>query len=259
MAKDLGNQLGLVKTNSIYGNQYTISTQGQVDAITGQQWDGIIKDYEFVIAQISKRVRWQGTMDFAVDVVTGASPRGLLPSMSWKYAYNDTGQWLHSATYEQATGIDLNGTEPDLGFFINLASDGSIKNYGHKVWIDPAPSSISFGKKPSGSHDMTSIITHEMLHAMGIAYDPRGVFGNKFRKLTVETNGRRYFSGLNAISVYGQNVPLASVGSADHIKLNNISKKQWTIMSEWGNYDISWRTPTALDFAILKDIGWNVV
>jgi hypothetical protein len=83
-------QTAFVKSGSIYGNKYTISTQGQVGAITGKQWKGIIKDYDFVIAQISKRVRWQGMMDFAVDVITGESIRGRLSSMSWLYAYNES-------------------------------------------------------------------------------------------------------------------------------------------------------------------------
>ncbi len=198
-------------------------------------------------------------MDFMVDVVTGASSRGLLPSMAWQYAYDESGEWVHSATHEQATGIDLNGEEPDLGLFINLASDGALKNYGKAVWADPSPSLKSFKKKPAKFHDLVSIITHETLHAMGISYDAEGGWVNSFKELTVERDGQKYFTGANAVSMYGSEVPLATVGSGDHIKLDNTAKKQWTIMGEWGNYDISWRTPTALDFAILKDIGWNVI
>jgi len=249
----------LLASGSSYGNQFTISRQGDVDAITGKTWNVIIKNYQFIINEISKRVRWQGTMDFAVDVVTGESPRGLLPSMSWQYSYNEAGEWIHSATYEQATGLDLNGEEPDLGFFINIASDGKIKNHGQDVWVDPKPTTRSFKKKPAKSHDLASIVTHEIVHSMGIAYDVYGDFANRFKALTTERGGRRYFTGQNAVAIYGDEVPLATEGSADHIKLENTGKKQWTIMGEWGNYDTSWRKPTELDYAILKDIGWNVI
>lgn len=249
----------ILASGSSYGNQFTISGLGDVDAITGKTWNGIIKNYQFIINEISKRVRWQGTMDFAVDVVTGESPRGLLPAMSWQYAYNEAGEWIHSATYEQATGLDLNGEEPDLGFFINIASDGKIKNYWQDVWVDPKPTTRSFKKKPAKSHDLASIVTHEIVHAMGIAYDVDGGWTNRFKELTAERGGRRYFTGQNAVATYGDEVPLATEGSADHIKLENTAKKQWTIMGEWGNYDISWRKPTELDYAILKDIGWNVI
>ncbi len=117
----------------------------------------------------------------------------------------------------------------------------------------------NFKKKPEKFQDLTSIIAHEIVHAMSVAHDIDGGWTNSFKELTLKRNRRRYFAGANAMSVYGNQVALTTVGSADHIKLDSTAKKQWTIMGEWGNYDISWRTPTDLDFAILKDIGWNVV
>jgi hypothetical protein len=252
-----------VTSGSAYGNQYTISRQGVVDAITGNQWLGIIKNYQFVINQISKRVRWQGTMDFAVDVVTGVSSRGLLPSMAWQYAYNDSGEWVHSASSEQATGFDLNGQEPDLGFHINLASDGSVSNYGQTVWIDPRPTERSFKKKPQRTHDLASIIMHETLHAMGIAYDINGEsFSNAFKRATVYKSGKPYFTGENAVRVYGGDVPISDLSDSsthDHVKVVNKRNNLITVMADAGSYDISWRKPAELDYAILKDIGWNVI
>ena len=253
----------LVVTGSSYGNQYTISKQGEYDAITGKTWNGLIKNYQFVISQISRRVRWQGTMDFAVDVVTGVSPRGLLPSMAWQFAYNDSGEWVHSASTEQETGFDLNGLEPDLGFYINLASDGSISNYGQRVWIDPRPTEKSFKKKPSKAHDLASIIMHETIHAMGVAYDTEGDgFANEFKKHTAYKGGKPFFIGDNAVGIYGGDVPISDLSNSsthDHVKVVNKKKNLITVMADAGSYDISWRTPTELDFAILKDIGWNVV
>jgi len=249
----------LLASGSAFGNSYTISRQGQVDSITGRQWSGILESYQFAINQLSRRVRWQGTMDFSVDVVTGASKRGLLPSMSWQYGYDDAGQWVHSASSEQANGIDLNKGEPDLGFFIYLAIDGKIKNYGSDVWIDPKPSLRSFRNKPSKSDDLASIITHELVHSMGVAYAENIDWSNRYTDLTVEREARRYFVGQNAVLLFGSDVPIGTAGDLDHFKLDNSTKKQWTIMGELGNYDISWRTPTALDFAILKDIGWSVI
>ena len=74
---------------------------------------------------------------------------------------------VHVATYEQLTA-NLNGDEPDLGFYINVTENNEFKNFDSYVWIEANPTSYS-NLGYSGQHDLISIITHEITHAMGLA------------------------------------------------------------------------------------------
>jgi len=257
------SSLKIVDSGKINGNKYTISASGDVDVITGKQWKGIVDNYRFSIGQIAKGVRWKGTMDFDVEVVTGNRydwpswwfKKGLLPSMNGMDGFDKRrGVWTHSATHEARTGVDLNGKQPDLGFYIVWPKSGKFKSNGNDVWIDPSPAKGSHKNKPRKSDDLISVITHELLHAMGFDYWRKS--NNKYTALTVERNGKLFFTGKHAKAVYGSDVPIAKDG---HIKLKNTSKNYWTAVTLYGDTVTDIRTPSELDFAILKDIGWKVI
>ena len=145
MADELNNSI-YSREGTFLGNNYTIkmlgdneeeiSEQGRGDAFvvgrnvfSEEQVKGILDNYEYVIKSISKTLSWKGTLDFVV-VIEGDKryPTGLLPSMAFEHGEDlsgDAGVLLgtnedrvHVATYEQLSGIDLNGDEPDLGFYI---------------------------------------------------------------------------------------------------------------------------------------------
>lgn len=261
---------GIVDSGKMRGNKYTISTSGDVDAITGKQWKGIIDNYKFSIGEIAERVRWKGSMDFDVEVVTRNRydwpswwfKQGLMPSMNDMDGWDERrGVWTHSATHEQRTGVDLNGKQPDLGFYIVWPKSGKFKSNNNSVWIDPRPEKGSHKNKPRKFDDLISVITHELLHAMGFSYwKKNNQFANhpdnKFTRLTKEKNGKLFFTGKHAKKVYGSNVPIADDG---HIDLENTPENYWTAVTLYGDTVTDIRTPSELDFAILKDIGWKVI
>ena len=254
------------------GNAFVVGR----DVFSEEQVKGILDNYEYVIKSISKTLSWKGTLDFVV-VVQGDTghPTGLLPSMAFQHGEDLTGEAgvllgtneerVHVATYEQLTGIDLNGDEPDLGFYINVTENNEFKNFDSYVWIDPAPNLTSYSNLPEGQHDLISIITHEITHAMGLAgtLDPYWSV-NHYSKSLTEKDGQYYYSSERITNLLGKDLYTeyeagrSDDDSLDHHVLDpegGISGIASLMSGEM--YSQRWSEPGPIEYAILYDSGWT--
>ena len=282
-----------LREGTFFGNNYTIKMLGDNeeeiyakgtgnafvvgrDVFSEEQVKGILDNYEYVIKSISKSLTWKGTLDFVV-VVQGDTghPTGLLPSISYQHGEDLTGEAgvllgtnedrVHVATYEQLTGIDLNGDEPDLGFYINVTENNEFKNFDVDVWIDPDPNLTSYSNLPEGQHDLISIITHEIAHAMGLAgtLDPYWSV-NHYSKSLTEKDGQYYYSSERITNLIGKDLYTeyeagrSDDDSLDHHVLDpegGISGISSLMSGEM--YSQRWSEPGPIEYAILYDSGWT--
>ena len=156
MSDELDNSI-YSREGTFLGNNYTIKMLGDNedeiyakgtgnafvvgrDVFSEEQVKGILDNYEYVIKSISKTLSWKGTLDFVV-VVQGDTghPTGLLPSIAFPHGEDLSGEAgvllgtnnniVHVAKYEQLSGIDLNGEEADLGFYINVTENNEFKTW----------------------------------------------------------------------------------------------------------------------------------
>ena len=292
MSDELDNSI-YSREGTFLGNNYTIKMLGDNeeeiyakgtgnafvvgrDVFSEEQVKGILDNYEYVIKSISKTLSWKGTLDFVV-VVQGDTghPTGLLPSMAFQHGEDLTGEAgvllgtnedrVHVATYEQLTGIDLNGDEPDLGFYINVTENNEFKNFDVDVWIDPDPNLTSYSNLPEGQHDLISIITHEITHAMGLAgtLDPYWSV-NHYSKSLTEKDGQYYYSSERITNLIGKDLYTeyeagrSDDDSLDHHVLDpegGISGIASLMSGEM--YSQRWSEPGPIEYAILYDSGWT--
>ena len=288
MADELDDSI-YSREGTFLGNNYTIKMLGDNeeeiyakgtgnafvvgrDVFSEEQVKGILDNYEYVIKSISKTLSWKGTLDFVV-VVQGDTghPTGLLPSIAFQHGEDLTGEAgvllgtnedrVHVATYEQLTGIDLNGDEPDLGFYINVTENNEFKNFDSYVWIDPAPNLTSYSNLPEGQHDLISIITHEIAHAMGLAgtLDPYWSV-NHYSTSLIEKDGEYYYSSERMTNLIGKDLMTAysEDGSLDH----HMEDPEGSIsgipsLMSGQMYSQRWSEPGPIEYAILYDSGWT--
>ena len=165
------------------------------------------------------------------------------------------------ATSELRTGIDPNGTTPDVIFILGssyLAND---------LWFDPDPSART-APVPVGAVDAMSVFLHEFGHVFAFngARDPTtgelpGPIESTFDVHTTFENGNFFFTGPRATGLYGGPVPLTfgnykhlgnepPLAGADLIPdlMNGVSFVRGT------RYDIS-----SLDVAVFADVGVPVL
>ena len=147
---------------------------------------------------------------------------------------------------ESQTGIDANGSQPDATVYINMA-DLSLFDLNPLV----APTSTQY--------DLTTILTHEMLHALG--FD--GLIGSSasqstaYDRYVVMQNGTPYFTGPDAQSVYGGPVPLAPVSTGAGSAYYHVAVSSDLMNNTIGPAQV--KTISKLDLAILQDLGAPVL
>jgi hypothetical protein len=161
------------------------------------------------------------------------------------------------ATSELRTGIDPNGATPDVLFILG---SGFLAN---DLWFDPDP----FGRTapvPIGQVDAMSVFLHEFGHVFAFngsrdqaTGELPGPVQSTFDVHTTFENGRFFFTGPQAVDLYGRPVAL-TVGSYKHLGnepphpgsdlivdlMNGVS------FVRGSRYDIS-----DVDLAIFADVG----
>jgi hypothetical protein len=147
---------------------------------------------------------------------------------------------------ESISGIDSNGSNYDAVIYINLANLASLN-------LDPA-------KAPTAAQfDLTSILEHELLHAMGFT----GRIGStpnvtsSYDSLVSFVNGTPYFVGTNAKAFYGGPVPLTPASAGSGSAYYHVNVPGDLMNDAIGRGQV--QTISKLDLAILHDIGAPVL
>jgi hypothetical protein len=197
----------------------------------------------------------------SIATANGASATSSLVGTSGSRAIYEQG-----AAHKLKTGADDNGTAADIVF--TVGTSGYLQQ---ELWFDPDPSART-APVPSMQTDAMSVFLHEFGHAFGfngfrdgITGDLPGAYESTFDTNVTRVAGARggptlFFTGANAVSLYGGPVPL-TFGNYAHIG-NASPRDGFDLSTDLMNglfftrgtrYDIS-----ALDLAVMHDVGLPV-
>lgn len=226
--------------------KFTITDDGGLGDYAG----AIKNDLSKAISDIAKYLNAQGSFDI---LLTGKALGSSILAQSQGGTCSTPSSLVsleHGATQstifqvESCSGYDANGASPDATVVINT-------NLLSRMNLDQT-------KAPTSSeYDLTTVLEHELLHAMGftgyLGTSSGGAFYTSFDKEVQFINGNPFFVGKNAEAVYGGPVPLApaSAGAGSAYYHVNVSGDLMSASLAPGQV----KTVSALDAAILKDIG----
>jgi len=206
---------------------------------------GIQNSLTTAFNNISKFLNAKGSLD--IQVLPASLTTNILAQANGAMITTSAGKSSPEFLLESISGIDANSSQFDATVYINT-------NNLSKFNLDPA-------KKPSASQfDLTTVLTHELLHALGFTGGIGGSGGQQkspFDNFVSTINGLPYFTGGHAQAIYGGPVPLApasaGVGSAYyHVNVANDLMSSSVAAGQV-------RTVSNLDLAILQDIGAPVL
>ncbi|HEV3409928.1 MAG TPA: hypothetical protein VG095_06525 [Chthoniobacterales bacterium] len=180
-------------------------------------YSDIISNLEAAGAAWARYVIGSGTLETEV-VITSAVAFAPGGSVTSGFLRNDGTRNIYEqgATYELRTGIDPNGSEPDIRIFIN--PDYLTQN----LWFDPQPGQRTDAIPPNRT-DAISVFTHELGHAFLFNGWMHGTTGelppdymSTFDARVVFEGENFYFIGSHAQAHYGSAVPV-TFGNAFHL------------------------------------------
>ena len=237
---------------------YTINISDPQDLVSSDVESQLYQAGNYVAELIGTYVDWKGTMDLEIRVADHTkSPYpdvdGILPALGSVNWIN--GRWENSTLIEATTGNDQYPNQPDIGTTIYLSADGTIRNYGMPVWIDPNPNRFVTPNLPEGHFDFIGVLTHEVFHALGL-YSVTW----QWRDLVIENSGLSFFVGEKTSTLYGGDLPLAASYS-DHYGNTEYSENRVPsgLMFQWGNYYGNRLDIGRIDLAILEDLGYSII
>jgi Domain of unknown function (DUF4114) len=164
------------------------------------------------------------------------------------------------AAREIRTGVDPNGSTPDIEF--NFNPDNLI----NELWFDPDPVART-ASVPINRTDAVSALMHEFGHAFGFngwKNDTTGAlpgnYESTFDEKTSFDGTNFFFTGTQSSALYGSAVPL-TFGNITHIG-NNAPRPGSNLNADLMNGGLRRGIRTdisALDLAILADVGLPIV
>ena len=240
--------------DSMFSNFYTL-TVADIPPRFLVISEQLIKVGTEVIHNISNYVKWEGTLDFAIqfDGRDSYGPAGYfstddrgpgMPSLPY-----DAGNGYVVAHYEALFGVDLNGTDFDLGTNLLPDSEGTLTNYGSPIYINTNQNPSNDDEVPQGYHDFFSVFTHEILHTMGIMSVE---WNTAINDLIEVTNGEQFYVGQHVVDLVGGVVPYNN-GHFGELP----DGTRGGVMHEFGFYDGRWEFGQ-LEVAVFKDLGYIV-
>ena len=194
------------------------------------------------------------------DIATAA---GASITNSYVGLSNGLATYEQGAAYEIRTGLDPNGSAPDVR--ITIGRTGYLQN---ELWFDPSPNRQS-AAVPLNRTDARSVFLHEFGHAFafnGWRNGQTGALPGGYQSTfdawvttrTFEGQPQLFFTGSAARSLYGGPVPL-TFGQNSH--LGNLEPRPGSIlipdlMNGVSFYRGSRYHVSPLDLAILGDTGF---
>jgi hypothetical protein len=205
-----------------------------------------------------------GTSQLSVEIVftnsVSYSPGG---SVTSGFVRNDGTRDIfeQGAAYELRTGTDPNGPTPDIRILMN-------PNYlTTNLWLDPNPTQ-RIDSIPPNRTDAVSVFVHELGHAFVFNGWMNGTTGqlpptymSTFDEHVSFDNTNFYFTGSNATTGYGGNVPI-TFGNPFHLG-NNPPRPGSDLIPDLMNgvvfdYQVRYRI-SALDLKIARDCGVGLI
>ena len=237
---------------------YTVTVSDPQNLIDQALEDELRDAGIYVAKHIGEYINWKGTMDLEIRIADHSqSPYpeadGILPALG---SVNWTGSaWTNSTLSEALTGIDEYPDQPDIGTTIYLSEDGTIRNYGMPVWIDPEPDKNITPAIPRGSFDFIGVLIHEVFHALGLYGSTQ-----EWQRFTTSESGIGFFVGEKVIELYGSPLPLSAI-NGDHYGNTAYEENRVPsgLMFQWGNYQGNRLDIGRIDLAILEDLGYEIV
>jgi hypothetical protein len=241
-------QVSFYDPGSFYSTYYDRIRRNVISA--GNEWASYFGS--------SVKATLQVQLTFA-DIATaaGSSFTNAFVGLSNGYSTYEQG-----AAYEVRTGLDPNGSTPDIR--ITIGRNGYLQN---ELWFDPSPQ-LQTAPVPLNRTDARSVFLHEFGHALafngwrdGLTGTLPGGYQSTF-DAWVTTGSylgqpQLYFSGSAATSLYGAPVPL-TFGNYGH--LGNAAPRPGSglvgdLLNGVSFYRGSRYHVTPLDLAILRDTG----
>ena len=242
---------------------YTLTISDSKNSLSDSAKALIRTDVDYVISHcIDRFVDWKGTLDFKVNIKThadymkewwveeGDHTDGLVPGteMAWVGSKK-------SNLIEATTGKDLNGTQSDAGFTIYLGVDGTLKNYGAPLWLDPNPTFNKTPEIPDGQNDFVSIALHEIIHTL--AFDGVSDNSSPFGGLSKRVGDHYNFSGTNINALLGGSLPITPDNHV--VSTLSLPYADSGLMRDYGNYDSNRWDIGRIELAVMKDLGYDVI
>ncbi|WP_336488124.1 hypothetical protein [Methylobacterium nigriterrae] len=232
---------------------YTVSLNDPANSL---QDGDLLADVRAAASEWAGYLNGLGSLDIQVNVSTTSVGRANGGTATVVPLGADGSRQLieNGTIHELKTGIDPNGTAPDL--IINVDP-----NYLKTLWLNPS----SIAAIPNDKIDGISVFTHEIAHGLGIqgyrdlSTGSLGAYESTWDKLvTTSPDGSASFTGANSVAVYGGPVSVTTTSSTQnyfHLG-NSVNEADGQdlmngIVFKYGvRYDIS-----KLDLAIMKDLG----
>lgn len=240
---------------------WTVSILDQQTLLNSATRTLIENNVHYVMRYLDGFIDWKGSLDVAVRIKThadmkeelGWSVDGIIPAteMSW---FTDALGTRKSNIIEMKTGVDSNGSAADAGFTIYLGQDGTLRNHGVPVWLDPNPGADAIATVPEKTHDFVSIALHEILHTL--AFDQANVSYSTLGQQVVQRNGIYFFEGAATVELLGGPLAFDAVGHV--ITAQTPAYAVSGMMGDVGNYERNRWDIGRIELAVMKDLGIDV-
>jgi hypothetical protein len=229
---------------------YTVEILDRQNLVPLQVENQIRAAANFTMQNINNFVSWKGTLDMRIDILP-PNPK-FADGAAWAIM-SGTPDWRNATVQEMKTGVDPYPNDPDLGFFLQLGNDNTVKIYGMPAYFDPQPMTYKPANVPNGSIDFISVVTHEAFHGLGFSG-----YSDFTRHLTT-VNGLAYFNGPETVKLLGQPLPMTPRGGT-HYGNSDLPNNpiQSGLNYESGIYAGNRLNIGKLDLAVLKDVGLTV-
>lgn len=219
----------------------------------------------------------KGSLEVRVRATTDVDRAGGTALAVVYVGYQNGGHVYDPGTVSEArTGVDPNGAVPDLELMLNT------RDYLPLCWFDPSGAART-ATLPADRIDFISVAVHETLHALGyqgyrtVNGAGQGTFPSVYRTRYDSLTGfgiggdasLLYFSGVNAVSLYGGPVPLTTWPSSHPVSDENFyhvgngpGRPGAELLGDMMN-GVEFRQGrryqiTNLDLVMLADLGWSL-
>jgi hypothetical protein len=262
----------LDSTTSGAGFSYQVDLSDPNDA--GGTADGVlVYDLEQALSVWAQHIVGLGTLvvQLNFDQTSTGRAGGIFTSSYYVGTRNGINLFEPSSLYELTTGQHVSGTTSDITITVSPS---------YIAQLDLAAGLTYSSAVPTTEFNPIVIFLHELMHGFGMAgwYDLQtgtlpGNYESTFdSNIQITSSGLAYFAGANADAAFGGSLPLTTTNtSQNYYHLGNTQSDAFLspanvhdpltldlmngVVFFWGyQYQIS-----AIDFGILKDLGYNIV